>query len=170
MQPTSKPLDPDLKQTWGPLWFRKFVEKTLWHKDEIEFRKQELREMLKKAQEREEEMEMVKKLARVQVEEVAGLYEKNAHLEQLYTETKTELDLLKTGTLPQEGEIKALSVIKMLNAENGNKETWAPVIFTLSNDGTKVLKREGSPDTERRYALDNGKIKFVELFEDSEAN
>ncbi len=167
----SKPIDQVVqpeqpkKKNWLPASLRKWLEWNQFLRADVEFRKQELMELQKKGFEREEEMQMIKKLARTQVEEVADLYRKVAELEQKYHDANTERNLLKSGVERQDGEIKALALICTQKKTKDLAELWSPVVFTISEDGTKILNREAQPDTERKYALDNAKIAFQHLFD-----
>ena len=156
---------PIKKRKWLPAWFRKWWEWNEFLRADVEFRKKELLELVDQGKKREEEMDMVKKLARVQVEEIAGLYKKVAELEMLYHDAKAERDLLKTGIIKQDGEVKAITLVKTQSKGKDQDELWAPVVFTISEDGTQILNRHAHPDSERKYALDNARIEFINLFD-----
>lgn len=134
-------------------------------RDELALKETEGMEFLTKLKEINEEKDMIKKLCRKQATELIDEYKLRYAAEETAKEATQKLTLYEQGLVVHEGEIKALSLCKIQNEEGETKETWAPVVFTLNKEGTQILKREAKPDTERKYAIENAKISFIELFD-----
>lgn len=132
-------------------------------KQQIDQMAQENVDFLNKLKEINEEKDMIKKLARTQEQEVQDNLRRAFESEEKFKEIQAQLKLYKQGLEVHEGEIKALSVVRVKHGEDG--ETWAPIVFTLNEKGTKVLKREAKPDTHLKYAIENAKISFIQMFD-----
>lgn len=134
-------------------------------KEQIDFMAQENIEFLNKLKELNEEKDMIKKLARTQETELQDQYRRTFEAEERFKDMDAQLKLYKQGIDTHDGEIKALSVVRVTHGETG--ETWAPVVFTINEAGTTVLKREAKPDTDLKYAIENAKISFIQMFDPS---
>lgn len=156
----------DKKKKKKATWWSKRIERKKWLESEVDFRLNENLDLLKRLQEREEEFAMLKKLNRLQAEEIKQSLDKATKFEQLYGEAETARKLMADGVESQPGDITAISVVKVQEKTEETPETWATVTFTLDSEGKTIVNRTQGPDCQRQFALDNAKIAFVEAFDD----
>lgn len=121
-------------------------------------------EWLGKMRELSEEKEMIKKLARMQAEELKDAWDEGIEWKRKYEEAETARKLLAEGVTPQPGDIIAISLVGS-GAKVKEKDTYSVAHFRLNAEGTKVVSRTVGPDCPRQFALDNLKIAVMQEFD-----
>jgi predicted nuclease with TOPRIM domain len=142
--------------------------KEYWQKEADNMAKENL-ELLKKVQELDLEKAMIRKLCFHQEQENNNLLNRAQAAEEQYKDMKAKLDLYEKGLTETAEDIKALTIVPVSKDDQG-ETTFAPVVITLNKEGTQVKSRVAKPDTLYKYALDNAKISFMELFDLKEVN
>ncbi len=137
--------------------------KDYWQKEADNMAKENL-ELLKKVQELDLEKAMIRKLCHHQEMEINDIKLRSQALEERYNEMKAKLELYEQGLTETAEDIKAITIAPIGKDDEG-ETTYSPIILTLNKEGTQVKSRVAKPDTLYKYALDNAKISFVELFD-----